>query len=349
MIAMQSESNPDSKSGRSSVRGARTFFCCSAVRTICETTVALIDMAFPVCSERQRYKSMVIAPASQRSSAIAAAAPFGSIVGRGPLCTSARLADSLAGPARPQLTAALTCHSVAKAARKARQQGAREPIHAQQAAKQRPLHERTDESPPEIAEAGEAVALGVSTPKGGPRVSAPVAFAHVALGRTGARFAFAYPRAQLAVVAEDRTVHAVEAGYELVIRIDPSPKEDLVSRRFPNDECLIVAPPEIKRAAPAAVGEACTVGCLLSTTPTTAVRRLSLGAENDAVLKPEPVPRLSPLFMVREADPARAGLMPKLLVAACTGFRFHLLTETGQNNHVSKDDLEGPSLSPPFH
>jgi len=153
------------------------------------------------------------------------------------------------GPVRPQPKAALTCDSVANPARKPRRQGTREPIpRPAGCSEQRPLHKRTDGSLSEIAEAGEAVALSTSTPKGRPRVSAPVVFAHVAL-------------------------------------------------------------------------------------------------ENGAVLKPEPVLRLSLLLMVREADPAGAGLTPKILVAAYAGFRFHLPTERAQNDHVSKDDLEGPLLS----
>src|SRR6186713_2299962 len=68
----------------------------------------------------------------------------------------------------------------------------------------RALHERTRGLLSEIAEAGEAVVLGASTPKGRLRVSAPVVFAHVALPRIGARFALAYPEVQLEIVAEDR-------------------------------------------------------------------------------------------------------------------------------------------------
>ena len=76
----------------------------------------------------------------------------------------------------------------------------------------RALHERTRGLLSEIAEAGEAVVLGASTPKGRLRVSAPVVFAHVALPRIGARFVLAYPEVQLEIVAEDRKVDPVEDG-----------------------------------------------------------------------------------------------------------------------------------------
>ena len=182
----------------------------------------------------------------------------------------------------------------------------------------RTLHERTDGPLSEIAEAGEAVVLGASTPRGPLRVSAPVVFAHVALGRIGARFALAYPEVQLEIVAEDRQVDPVEDGYDLIIRIDPSPDERLVGRRFLNDERLIVAPCDMARPVPKTNGDDVVVkAVLLATTSPTAVWRMDSGSEQDIVLKPEPVLRLSSLLMVRDAVFAGAGaaLLPKLLVA----------------------------------
>jgi DNA-binding transcriptional LysR family regulator len=182
----------------------------------------------------------------------------------------------------------------------------------------RALHERTHGLLGEIAEAGEAVVLGASTPKGRLRVSAPMVFAHVALPRIGARFALAYPEVQLEIVAEDRKVDPVEDAYDLIIRIDPSPDERLVGRRFLNDERLIVAPPDMPRPSPTVGGnEAAVRAVLLSATPPGTLWRISCGTEADIVLGPEPVLRLSSLLMVRDAVLAGAGaaLLPKLLVA----------------------------------
>lgn len=182
----------------------------------------------------------------------------------------------------------------------------------------RALHERTHGLLSEIAEAGEAVVLGASTPRGRLRVSAPVVFAHVALPRIGARFALAFPEVQLEIVAEDRRVDPVEDGYDLIIRIDPSPDERLVGRRFLNDERLIVAPPGMPRPAPSVDGEEATVkAVLLSATPPGTLWRIKSGTEADIVLRPAPVLRLSSLLMVRDAVLARAGaaMLPKLLVA----------------------------------
>ncbi|MBN8874514.1 MAG: LysR family transcriptional regulator [Rhodospirillales bacterium] len=182
----------------------------------------------------------------------------------------------------------------------------------------RTLHERTRGLLSEIVEAGEAVVLGATTPKGRLRVSAPVVFAHVALPRIGARFALAYPEVQLEIVAEDRKVDPVEDGYDLVIRIDPSPDECLVGRRFLNDDRLIVAPPGMPRPSPRADGDGAAVkAILLSATPLGTVWRINAGLEGDIVLRPDPILRLSSLLMVRDAVLAGAGaaLLPKLLVA----------------------------------
>jgi DNA-binding transcriptional LysR family regulator len=183
----------------------------------------------------------------------------------------------------------------------------------------RALHERTAGPLSEISEAGEAVVLGASTPRGRLRISAPVVIAHVAFGRIGARFALAYPEVQLEIVAEDRRVDPVEDGYDLVIRVDPSPDDRLVGRRFLNDERLIVAHPDLPRpeSRPDDRDGSPVKAVLLSTTPPDAVWRLRSDEANDIVLKPEPVLRLSSLLMVRDAVLAGAGaaVLPKLLVA----------------------------------
>ena len=181
----------------------------------------------------------------------------------------------------------------------------------------RALHERTNGLLSEIAEAGEAVALGASTPRGSLRVSAPVVFAHVVLGRIGARFAMAYPDVQLTIVAEDRLVDPVEDGYDLIIRINPSSDERLVGRRFLNDERLIVAPPDMPRpAASPDDGEIAVKAVLLAATPPTVVWRMMSEAGADVLIRPQPVLRMSSLLMVRDAVVAGAGVasLPKLLV-----------------------------------
>lgn len=183
----------------------------------------------------------------------------------------------------------------------------------------RALHVRTEGLLAEIVEAGEAVVLGASVPRGRLRVSAPVVFAHVALGRIGARFALAYPDVQLEIVAEDRAVDPVEDGFDLVIRVDPAPDERLVGRRFLTDERMIVAAsnlprPTVEGAEP---GEIPVGAVVLAGMPPSRVWRMRSADGRTLTLKPQPVLRLSSLLMARDAALAGAGvaLLPKLLVA----------------------------------
>jgi DNA-binding transcriptional LysR family regulator len=181
------------------------------------------------------------------------------------------------------------------------------------------LHERTQGLLAEIAEAAEAVVLGASIPRGRLRVSAPTLFAHIALGRIGARFALAYPEVQLEIVAEDRRVDPVEDGYDLVIRVDPAPDQLLVGRPFLRDERLIVASPEFGRPVRPKEGakETPVRAVLLSAARADVLWHMTSERRPTVHLRPEPVLRLSSLSMVRDAVLASAGaaLLPKMLVA----------------------------------
>ncbi len=183
----------------------------------------------------------------------------------------------------------------------------------------RALHARTEGLLAEITEAGEAIVFGASVPRGRLRVSAPVVFAHVALGRIGARFALAYPDVQLEIVADDRRVDPVEEDFDLVIRIDPAPDERLVGRRFLTDERLIVAAPSLPRLAIEAMepGEIPVGAVVLTAMPPNRLWRMRSVEGGTLTMKPQPVLRLSSLLMVRDAAIAGAGiaLLPKLLVA----------------------------------
>lgn len=182
----------------------------------------------------------------------------------------------------------------------------------------RALHTRTEGLLAEINEAGEAVVLGASVPRGPLRVSAPVVFAHVALGRIGARFARAYPDVQLEIVAEDRTVDPVEDGFDLVIRINPAPDERLVGRRFLTDQRLIVAAPDVPRpdVEGPEPGQIPVAAVVLASTPANRLWRMRSVAGRTLALEPRPVLRLSSLLMARDAALAGAGaaLLPKLLI-----------------------------------
>jgi DNA-binding transcriptional LysR family regulator len=179
------------------------------------------------------------------------------------------------------------------------------------------LHERTRGPMAEIQEAGEAVASRAPVPRGRLRISAPIVFSHVVLGRIAARFALAYPQVELEVIAEDRIVDPVEDGYDLVIRINPPHDEQLVGRRIYGDDRLLVAAPTLSMPAqaaddaaavpvPAIVLAAASPGAIWTVRTETGLWTLA----------PMPVLRLSSLLMVRDAvvDGVGAALLPKLLV-----------------------------------
>ncbi len=180
----------------------------------------------------------------------------------------------------------------------------------------RALHARTAGPLSEIAEAGEAVILGAATPRGRLRVSAPMVLAHVALGPIAARFALAYPEVQLEIVAEDRKVDPVEDGYDLVIRINPSPDDRLVGRRFLDDERLLVAAPGQVRPEMGAGTDIPVPAVMLTPASADIAWRVRTGDGGEATLRPQTMLRLSSLLMVRDAVMAGAGvgLLPKLLV-----------------------------------
>jgi DNA-binding transcriptional LysR family regulator len=176
------------------------------------------------------------------------------------------------------------------------------------------LHARTEGLLNEVAEVGEAIAGGLARPRGRLRVSAPLLFAHMALGRIAAGFIAAYPKVRLEITADDRFVDPVEEGYDVVIRVNPSPHQDLVGRCFLRDQPLIVAPSSLARPsrdknpdAPVPVR-----AVLLSSAPESAIWRCSDGQ----ALAPDPVLRLSSLVMVHDAVRAGAGaaLLPPSIV-----------------------------------
>ncbi len=181
------------------------------------------------------------------------------------------------------------------------------------------LHARTQGLLSEIAGAGETISAGLDHPRGPLRISAPVLFAHAALGRIAAGFAAAHPDVRLEVTAEDRLVDPVEEGYDIVIRVNPAPDARLVGRCFLRNEALLVAPPSMRN--PAEI-EGCGAGF-----PVRAVVRGNVPAaaiwhiRNDARridYVPDAILRLSSQMMVRDAVVAGAGaaLLPQSMVAS---------------------------------
>jgi DNA-binding transcriptional LysR family regulator len=175
----------------------------------------------------------------------------------------------------------------------------------------RALFERTDTLLTELGEAAAAIAAGGETPRGRLRVSAPLLFSQIALGRLSAAFALRYPEVRLEITTEDRAVDMVEEGYDLVIRVNPDPDDQLIGRVLLRDRLVAVASPERPRPS----GDA----------PVPAVVRASSAASNwdlaapagEARIHIDPILRLASLIMIRDAVRTGIGaaVLPLSLVA----------------------------------
>lgn len=175
------------------------------------------------------------------------------------------------------------------------------------------LFTRTEGLLGEIQEAGEAVSEGRERPRGRLRVSAPVLFSHIVMGRVAAEFSLLYPEVQLEVTAEDRLADLVEEGYDAAIRINPRPDSGLVGRRLLRDRQIAVAAPSQARPPAADPRD------FPAVVPTSAPAEPLWEIEGwDAPLAPRPVLRLSSLIMVRDAVRLGAGaaVLPESIVGA---------------------------------
>lgn len=85
----------------------------------------------------------------------------------------------------------------------------------------RALFERTYALLSELDDTAAVIASGGGTPRGRLRISAPLLFSQIAMGRIAAEFALRYPEVQLEVTTDDREVDMIEEGYDLVIRVNP--------------------------------------------------------------------------------------------------------------------------------
>ncbi|QJE01050.1 LysR family transcriptional regulator [Massilia forsythiae] len=165
----------------------------------------------------------------------------------------------------------------------------------------RALYQRSAPLLGELDEVAAALAVGGERPRGRLRISAPLLFSQVAMGKLAAGFALAYPEVRLEVTTEDRAVDMVEEGIDLVIRVNPAADENLVGRIFLRDRLLVVASPTLARPADGAAVPAVVRGA--ADQDTAWEMNTSSGAARIAV---DPVLRLSSLVMVRDA--VRAGV-----------------------------------------
>lgn len=114
------------------------------------------------------------------------------------------------------------------------------------------LYNRTAGLLDEVSVSAQELTEGRGEPRGRLRVSAPVTFGNAAIGRLAADFAGRYPGVQLEVTVEDHAVDLIADGYDVVIRVNPKPNDELVGRCFFRDRLALVAAPSL--AFPKAAG-----------------------------------------------------------------------------------------------
>jgi DNA-binding transcriptional LysR family regulator len=166
----------------------------------------------------------------------------------------------------------------------------------------RALYERTGALLSELDEAAAAIASGVDKPRGRLRISAPLVFSLVAMGRLAAGFALKFPEVRLEVTTEDRAVDMVEEGYDLVIRVNPDPDESLVGRVFLRDRLVVVANPALIRPA-----DGSTVPAVVRGSGDGVAAWRVKTQEGPSSIAIQAVLCLSSLIMVRDAVLAGAG------------------------------------------
>lgn len=174
------------------------------------------------------------------------------------------------------------------------------------------LYERTRFLLTELDETVNLISSGATKPSGRLRISAPLLFCQLAMGKLSAEFAVKYPNVQLEVTTEDRPVDIVEEGYDLVIRVNPETDENLYGRRFLRDRLVVVASPNFRRPndnqpVPVVVRGA---------SQQTGVWDLITSGKKTS-LTVNPVLCLSSMIMVRDAvrAGAGAGMLPLSLVS----------------------------------
>ncbi|QDX26147.1 LysR family transcriptional regulator [Sphingomonas suaedae] len=196
----------------------------------------------------------------------------------------------------------------------------------------RALHQRTGALLTELNETATAIASGGTTPRGRLRISAPLLFSQIAMGKLAAGFAARFPEVRLEVTTEDRLIDMIEEGYDLVIRVNPDRDESLVGRVFLHDRLVVVASPSVARPTDGVAAPAVVRGSFDQTevwkvkTPDGALR-----------ITVEPVLSVSSMIMHRDAVRAGAGAgrLPISLVSH----------DLAAGTLVHWGDIDGPDIA----
>jgi DNA-binding transcriptional LysR family regulator len=196
----------------------------------------------------------------------------------------------------------------------------------------RALYERTAALLTDLDETAAAIASGGNKPRGRLRISAPLLFCQIAMGKLAAEFAMKYPEVHLEITTEDRAVDMVEEGYDLVIRVNPKPDENLIGRNFLRDRLVVVASPALKRPSGKQAVPAVVRG--VNDQAIAWDLRTRAGISQIAV---DPILRLSSLIMVRDAARVGVGVarLPISLVSR----------DVAAGTLVLWGDIDGPEIA----
>lgn len=169
-----------------------------------------------------------------------------------------------------------------------------------------------------MREVGEAIAAardGLEAPRGRLRITAPLLFSQVALGRLAADFHAAYPDVEVEVVSADRLTNLVEENFDVAIRINPHKDSVLVGRCFARDRLVLTAAPSLP--IPERCGDA-PLRVPAVVMPTYRDGDIWSVQDGELIVEPQPVLRLSSLLTVRDAVMAGAGaaMLPQSIISS---------------------------------
>ena len=164
----------------------------------------------------------------------------------------------------------------------------------------------------EIEEASEAVSPENTGLKGRLRISAAVVFAHAHLVPIVAGFSRLHPGVEIEVVADDGMIDLVEDRFDIVIRANPSPSDQLVGKCITRTDRVAVAAPDLP--IPREGDRAPFVG-RSADHPAASWHLMTESGPRELLLRPGL--KLSTLLMVHQAAIHGAGvaLLPRTLVA----------------------------------
>lgn len=166
----------------------------------------------------------------------------------------------------------------------------------------------------EIDEAALSARENAAKPAGWLRVTAPLLFSQLALGRLLAEFRLRYPDIRVETLSENRLADLVDEQFDVAIRINPPVNSALVGRCFARDRLVLVAVPALERPIGSAESPPAIPAVVMSTFSEGETWRVLKGQRCFA---PQPVMRLSSLLTVRDAVMAGAGaaMLPQSIVS----------------------------------